>query len=240
MLIPELTMTGFRAGLQRTRSVIIPFGSIEEHGPHLPLDTDTMQAWSVASLAAQQRPVFVAAPIHYGVCRSTRQHPGTISISTATLRALTIDICSALYRQGLRNFVLLTGHAGGTHTSTLIDAGETLLETFADLRIAVVTEYMLASRAGQGIIETAGDAHAGEIETSRILHSHPHLVQGSAPREFPNFPVGILTRNKQKYWPGGVWGDPGKATAAKGEQIEALVVAALCQLLDQLEGPEGE
>lgn len=239
MLIPEMTMTDFSAGLQRTRSVIIPFGSIEEHGSHLPLDTDTMQAWQVCLLAAQQRPVFVAAPIHYGVCRSTRQHPGTISISTSTLRALTIDICSSLYQQGLRNFVLLTGHAGGTHTSTLIDAGETLLETFADLRIAVVTEYMLASRAGRGIIETEGDAHAGEIETSRILHSHPHLVQGSAPREFPTFPVGILTRDKMKYWPGGVWGDPGKATAEKGRKIEALVVAALCGLLDQLEGPEG-
>lgn len=240
MLIPELSMTGFLAGLQRTRSVIIPFGSIEEHGPHLPLDTDTMQAWSVASLAARQRPVFVAAPLHYGVCRSTSQHPGTISISTATLRALTIDICSAMYRQGLRNFVLLTGHAGGTHTAILTDAGEELLQTFPELRMAVVTEYMLASRAGQGIIETEGDAHAGEIETSRILHSHPHLVQGSAPREFPNFPVGILTRNKLKYWPGGVWGDPGKATAVKGEKIEALVVTALCQLLDRLEGPDGE
>lgn len=240
MLIPEITMNDFRAGLEKTQSVIIPFGSIEEHGPHLPLDTDTMQAWSVASLASQQRPVFVAAPIHYGVCRSTRNHPGTLSISTVTLRALTIDLCTSLYHQGLRFFVLLTGHAGGTHTSTLIDAGEVLLETFPDLRIAVVTEYMLASRAGKGIVETVGDAHAGEIETSRILHSHPHLVQGSAPAEFPRFPVGILTRKKQKYWPGGVWGDPAKATAAKGQEIESLVVSALLQLLEQLEGPEGE
>ncbi|PKN13165.1 MAG: creatininase [Deltaproteobacteria bacterium HGW-Deltaproteobacteria-4] len=238
MLIPEMTMTDFSAGLLRSRSVIVPFGSIEEHGSHLPLDTDTMQAWQVSLLAAQQRPVFVAAPIHYGVCRSTRQHPGTISISTTTLRALTIDICSSLYQHGLRNFILLTGHAGGTHTSTLIDAGEILLDTFPDLHIAVVTEYMLASRAGQGIIETEGDAHAGEIETSRILHSHPHLVQGRAPREFPAFPVGILTRDKQKYWPGGVIGDPGKATAAKGEKIEALVVAELCRLLDQLENSQ--
>lgn len=239
MLIPELTMPAFSAGLQKTRSVIIPFGSIEEHGPHLPLDTDTMQAWRVAALAARERPVFVAAPVHYGVCRSTARHPGTISISTATLRCLCLDICRSLYRQGLRNFVLLTGHAGGTHTSTLIDAGEELLETFADCRVAVVTEYMLASREGRGIIETPGDAHAGEIETSRILHSHPQLVQGSAEREFPVFPVGILARDKRKYWPGGVWGDPGKASAEKGEKIEALVVAALCRLLDQLEGPEG-
>src|SRR5512133_1564804 len=144
MLIPELTMPEFVASLARTRSVILPFGSTEQHGPHLPLDTDTLQAWDVARLVAQRRPVFVAPPLHYGVCRSTGQHPGTISIRTATLRALTLDICGALYRQGLRRFVLLTGHAGGTHTSTLIDAGEELLNSFADVRVAVLTEYMLA------------------------------------------------------------------------------------------------
>lgn len=240
MLIPELTMPAFSAGLIKTRSVIIPFGSTEEHGAHLPLDTDTMQAYRVASLAAQKRPVFVAAPVHYGVCRSTRRHPGTITISTTTLRALCIDLCRSMYEQGLRNFLLLTGHAGGTHTSTLIDAGEELLEIFADVRVAVVTEFMLASQEGAKIIETPGDAHAGEIETSRILHSHPHLVQGSAEREFPTFPLGILVRDKQKYWPGGVWGDPTKATAAKGEMIELLVVEALCRLLDQLERPEDD
>lgn len=238
MLIPELTMPEFVAGLARTRSVILPFGSTEQHGPHLPLDTDTLQAWDVARLVAQRRPVFVAPPIHYGVCRSTGQHPGTISISTSTLRALTLDICSALYRQGLRRFVLLTGHAGGTHTSTLIDAGEALLDTFADVRVAVLTEYMLASREGRGIVETQGDAHAGEIETSRMLHRYPHLVKGTATAEFPTFPVGILARDKRRFWPGGVWGDPGKATAEKGTRIEELVVSALYRLLEELEQDE--
>ena len=89
------------------------------------------------------------------------------------------------YGQGLRNFVLITGHAGGTHTSALIDAGEELLDRLSDSRIAVLTEYMLASSEGREIIETAGDSHAGEIETSRMLHSHPHLVKGEGKREFP-------------------------------------------------------
>lgn len=241
MLVAEMTMDEFAAGLQRTRTVLLPFGSTEEHGSHLPLDTDTLHALEVGRRLAELRPLFVAPPIHYGVCRSTADHPGTISISTATLRALTLDLVEAFYRQGLRNFVLLSGHAGGTHTATLIDAGEELLQRHADLKIAVLTEFMLASSQAAGIIETAGDAHAGEIETSRLLHSHPQLVKGAGQAEFPRFPKGILVRDKRRYWPGGVWGDPTKASAEKGARLEALVVQALAQLIADLEaGDAGE
>ena len=238
MIIEELTMPEFVAGLEKTRTVLIPFGATEEHGPHLPLATDTLHAIEVGRKLAARRPIFIAPPIPYGVCRSTSRHPGTISIRTETLKALAFDIVSSLYGQGLRHFVLLTGHAGGTHLSALIDVGEELLVRFADCRIAVLTEYMLASKEGRGLIETEGDAHAGEIETSRILHSHPPLVKGTAAREFPDFPAGILVRDKRRCWPGGVWGDPGKASAEKGAQLEELVVAALERLVDQLETME--
>lgn len=235
MLIAEMTMNEFSAGLNKTQSVLIPFGATEEHGSHLPLATDTLHAIEVGKRLAEVRDIFIAPPIHYGVCRSTSQHPGTLSISTETLKALTIDIVSVLYRQGLRNVVLLSGHAGGTHMGALTDAGEKLLQLFDDLKIAVLTEYMLVSETGRHLIETEGDSHAGEIETSRILYSHPTLVKGIAAREFPAFPSGILVRNKQKYWPGGVWGDPGKASAEKGAELEKLVVTALSELIDQLE-----
>lgn len=235
LYLPEITMDEFSAGLERTRTVLIPFGSTEEHGSHLPLDTDTLHAIEVAKKLALMRPLFVAPPVHYGVCRSSSDHPGTISLRTETLKALVLDLVTSLYEKGLRNFVLLSGHAGGTHMATLTDAGEKLLRRFPDLKIAVLTEYMLAAREGRHLIETEGDSHAGEIETSRILHSHPHLVKGRAPREFPDFPCGILVRNKQKYWPGGVWGDPGKASAEKGKELERLVVAALEKQIEQLE-----
>ncbi|TRO83913.1 creatininase family protein [Desulfuromonas acetexigens] len=238
MIIEELTMPEFVAGLEKTRTVLIPFGATEEHGPHLPLSTDTLHATEVGRKLAARRPIFIAPPIPYGVCRSTSCHPGTISIRTETLKALAFDIVSSLYGQGLRTFVLLTGHAGGTHLSALIDVGEELLVRFADCRIAVLTEYMLAAKEGRGLIETEGDSHAGEIETSRILHSHPQLVKGTAAREFPDFPAGILVRNKRRCWPGGVWGDPGKASAEKGARLEGLVVAALERLVDQLETME--
>lgn len=236
MIIADMTMAEFAAGLEQTRTVLIPFGSTEEHGTHLPLDTDTLHAMEVGQRLSQQRSIFIAPPIHYGVCRSSSQHPGTVTITTDTLKRLTIDIVKSLHQQGLTNFVLLSGHAGGTHMAALTDAGERLLEMLPGIRIAVLTEYMLASREGAHLIETAGDSHAGEIETSRMLHSHPHLVKGTAPREFPSFPAGILVRNKRKFWPGGVWGDPGKASAEKGAQLEAVVLRALDRLVEQLEG----
>ncbi|HEY3423756.1 MAG TPA: creatininase family protein [Negativicutes bacterium] len=235
MLIEEMTMTGFEEGLGSSRTVLIPFGSVEEHGPHLPLSTDTLQAYEVGKKAALRIPLFVAPPVPYGNCRSTVCHPGTISISTATLRSLFKDIVYSFRKQGFINFIALSGHAGGAHCMALQDAGEELISEFDDIAVAVVTEFDLARNEGAGLIETQGDSHAGEIETSRILHSHPHLVQGTAKREFPAFPTGILVRDKRRYWPGGVWGDPGKATADKGARIEELVVQKLIQLVQQLE-----
>jgi creatinine amidohydrolase len=235
MLMTDITMPDFETGLEKTQTVLIPFGATEEHGQHLPLGTDTFQAVDVCHALARQRELFVAPPIYYGVCRSTADHPGTVSITTETLKALCVDIVSALYRQGLRCFVLLSGHAGGTHNAALLDAGESLLKRLPELKIAVVTEYDLAAETGASLIETRGDSHAGEIETSRMLATRPQLVKGTAGEEYPHFPKHILVRDKRRYWPGGVWGDPGKATARKGLELEDLIVSALDELVTRLE-----
>jgi len=229
-------MPEFEAGLTRTRIVLIPFGSVEEHGPHLPLSTDTFEAYQVCIKAAERRPLFVAPPIHYGNCRSSACHPGTISISTATLKSLFIDIVKSLRGHGLDTFIALSGHAGGAHGMALQDAGEELIACYDDISVAVVTEFLLARDRGRDLIETPGDCHAGEIETSRIMHSHPELVKGTAPAEYPSFPPGILVRDKRRYWPGGVWGDPGKASAEKGARIEEAVVEGLLDLIRKIEG----
>jgi creatinine amidohydrolase len=238
MLLEELTMPAFEAGLHKSRTVLIPFGSVEEHGQHLPLGTDTFQADDVCRKLAERRPVFVAPAIFYGVCRSTGDHPGTISIRVETLKALTLDIVRSLYRQGLRNVVLLSGHAGGTHNAALLDAGECLLAELPELRIAVASEYALAYEAGKGLIETTGDSHAGEIETSRMLATRPQLVHGSSTAETSNFPRFILVRDKRRYWPGGVGGDPAKASAEKGRRLEELVVTELEKLVVALEAAD--
>ena len=235
MIIENLTMEEFAHGVTLCKTVYIPFGSVEEHGSHLPLSTDTIEAYEVGKRAAERIPLFVAPPVHYGSCRSTSRHPGTVSISTGTLKALLKDIVRSLHAQGLMNFVVLTGHAGGSHKMALQDAGEELILELPEINMAVVTEYDLAKEAGAQLIETRGDAHAGEIETSRIMHSHPHLVKGMGKPEYPSFPTGILVRDKRSFWPGGVWGDPTKASAEKGRLIESLVADKVVELVKALE-----
>lgn len=235
MIMEYLTMEEFAQGLTLCKTVYVPFGSVEEHGSHLPLSTDTIEAYEVGKRAAERIPLFVAPPVHYGSCRSTSRHPGTVSISTGTLKALLKDIVRSLHAQGLVNFVILTGHAGGSHKMALQDAGEELILELPEINMAVVTEYDLAKEAGAQLIETRGDAHAGEIETSRIMHSHPHLVKGTGTAEYPSFPTGILVRDKRSFWPGGVWGDPTKASAEKGRLIESLVADKVVELVKALE-----
>lgn len=241
MLLADLTMPEFEAALAKTRTVIVPCGSVEEHGPHLPLSTDTRHAEEVARRAAALYPVLVAPALPYGLCRSTSEHPGTLSISGATVKALALDVGAALYRQGCRHLILLTGHAGGTHVAALIDAGEQLLRELPEINIAVVNILELLRevlKQTPDLVATPGDGHAGEVETSIMLAAHPTLVAGSAPAEWPQFPKFILSRRKRKFWPGGVWGDPQAATGAKGEKILHREAKILVEVIKALEKHE--
>jgi len=233
----DLTMPEFEAARDQLQTVILPVGSVEEHGPHLPLGTDTFHAMEVARRVAELRPVIVAPPVFYGICRSTREHPGTVSLSGDTLRALLKDLGREFYRQGLRRLIFISGHAGGTHMCALLEAGEALLEEFADVRLAVVNVLDLLREvltARPDLIKTKGDSHAGEVETAIMLAAHPHLVKGRAPAEWPSFPNYELVRDKRRYWPGGVWGDPGPAAAAQGEEILDAETLRLVLLIDAL------
>ena len=235
MIIEELTTKEFEEGLKQTKSVIIPIGSVEEHGNHLPLGTDTIQAYEIAKLVAEKIKVFVSPPIYYGLCKSTSKHPGTITISGNTLRCLIYDVVKSLYSHGLKNFIIFSGHAGRTHISALQEIGEILLEEIKDINLAIVSDYELTLERSREIIETPGDSHAGEIETSRILFLKPLLVKGRGEKGAPNFPNPILVRNKRKYWENGIWGDPTKATKEKGEKLTEIAVNGLIELIKRLE-----
>ena len=235
MLLEDITMTNFADGLEKTKTLILPLGTVEEHGEHLPLSTDTIVVYEVAKMAAKEIPLFVAPPLHYGVCTSTSQHAGTIGISFDTLRSSVEDIVKSAYEKGLRNFVVISGHAGGSHATAMKEAGEELIHWLPESKIAVLTVYDLILKEALEIAETENDSHAGEIETSLILAMTPELVKGSSPEEYPTFPKPFIVRNKLKYWPGGVWGNPEKATKEKGEQVFNLAVEKLVKLVRDLE-----
>ncbi len=234
-LLEKLTMSDFKRYLKKTNTIVFPFGTIEEHGSHLPLNTDSMIIQESLYRAAEKRKFFLAPIIHYGVCTSTKDHPGTISITPETLRRLSSDLVLESYKKGLRNFLLISGHGGSLHMSALKEASEALVEQLNDIKIAVFSPYDLLYRELMTIAETPNDAHAGELETSMVLYLHPELVKGKAKGEYPNIPKPFIIRDKVKYWPGGIWGDPEKATSEKGEIAIRLIVDRIVLVIDQIE-----
>ncbi|RUM88670.1 MAG: creatininase family protein [Thermodesulfatator sp.] len=234
MRMEEMTSPEVEALAREGVPVILPLGSVEEHGPHLPLATDLYTAYGVAELAAQRGRALVAPPVYYGLCRSTSEHPGTVSLRGETLRALVLDLLKGFFKQGFRAFLLLSGHAGGTHLAFILDAAEEFLAHHPEAALAVVSLLdLLRERAGD-LIETPGDSHAGEWETSLIQHFHPHLVRSLPPEEYPRFPRYRLVFAKRDFWPGGIWGDPTKASPDKGRLLAERLAEGLEFLLKEL------
>jgi creatinine amidohydrolase len=237
MILEEMTTDEVEIALATCRSVIIPFGVMEAHGPHLPLSTDTIQAYDAAKRAAELTRVFVAPPVPYGYCRSLAGHPGTISVSAETMRRLTADILRSMYAQGFRNFILYSGHASSLQMAALEEGADGILTECAEANVAIVLEYdVLLKRAGK-LIETPGDMHAGEIETSRIMAARPELVRSETLPEASGRESArpVLVRDVRRYWPSSVLGTPRKASAEKGEQLAQIAAEYLADLVKQLE-----
>ena len=235
IILENITMKEFKKYLKQTRTIVFPFGTIEEHGSHLPLNTDSLIIQEALKLVAKKKKFFLAPIVHYGVCTTTRGHPGTISISSETLRRLSTDLVIEAYKKGMRNFLLISGHGGSLHMSALKESAEKLVEKLKDIRIAVFSPYDVLWKELSEIAETPNDSHAGELETSMVLYLAPELVKGRAPEEYPKIPKPFIVRDKMKYWRGGVWGDPQKATAEKGKKAIELMVNKITEIIGKIE-----
>ncbi|UCF31993.1 MAG: creatininase family protein [bacterium] len=230
-----MTMPEVREEIEAGTPVIIPFGSTEQHGSHLPLATDTLQAYGVAVRAARKVRVVVAPPVHYGQCSSTRNHPGTVTISADTLRALAKDILRSLLGHGFTRFVLFSGHAGRIHMASLRESAEAVIRDNPAIRIALVSDLDLVRETSEDLVATPGDGHAGEVETSRMLHLHPDSVREARPaEEYPSLPRHRIVPDPERYWPGGVWGDPSRADEAKGRELIERSAEALAEIVRKM------
>jgi creatinine amidohydrolase len=235
MILEYITMAEFKKHLKETKTIIFPFGTVEEHGDHLPLNTDTLIIYEILKRVIKKKNVFLAPPVYYGVCTSTSQHPGTIGLTPGTLRRITYDIVRDAYNKGLRNIFLVTGHGGGLHSSALKEVSEELIEKLDGLNIAVLCPYDMLHKELSEIAETTNDSHAGEIETSLVISLAPGLVQGRSDEEYPQFPKPFIVKDKMKYWKGGVWGNPHKADKEKGDKAIDLIVDKLVEIIDVVE-----
>jgi creatinine amidohydrolase len=233
MRFDELTMKDFKARVSKKPAVIWPVGATEEHGDHLPLCTDSIQPEHIADEVAKLTGALVAPPLRYGNCGSTANFPGTISLSFDTLRAVARDVISELARQGFSRIVVISGHAGRLHMAALRLAAEDVLDERPDLRIVVMSDYDIA----YGIKDDAipeDDGHAGMMETSRVMAITPYLVKGRGKKFKPDFPKYRILRDAERYFPGGVMGDPTKAIAEKGREWNRYIVKEIAKLVEEL------
>lgn len=235
MQLKDITMAEFKRRLKKTKTLIVPYGTIEAHGEHLPLNTDTLIIEEVLKMAGGRLNAFIAPAISYGVCTSTGLHPGTIGITAETLRRLTLDIVRDAYKKGLRNFMLVSGHGGGIHVSAMKEAAEGLIDELKGARIAAFSIYDVMGAQLRELAETLNDSHAGEMETSAVMYLAPELVKGRSKEEYPIPLKPFIVRDKKKQWPGAVWGNPQKAAPEKGRRLVSLMSDKIVMLAEQFE-----
>lgn len=234
----ELSMPEAEKAAKDGKVVIIPCGSIEEHGDHLPLCTDSLQAEYVALGIARKTGCLVAPPLRYGLCNSTRNFPGTITITFDSLRSIMTDILDDFIRNGFKRLLVITGHAGGSHmTAIRLAAKKVIIKHMNEEkhpRIMVCSDYDFAFDL-RGIEFDDRDSHAGTIETSRVMAIRSDLIKAKGACNYPNLPRFEVVPDPERYFPSGVMGDPTIAAAEKGQKINEYVIEQLVKLVKELE-----
>jgi creatinine amidohydrolase len=242
ILATELTKDEY-ARLAAESTFVLPVGILEEHGPHLPLGTDTFQVEAVVNEAAEATDAVVLPTMNYGNCHSTQPFPGSISLPFDTVRTLAEEILRELARHDVASVAIVSGHAGGGHMRALKQAGRDVLADHPQMRIALLSEwdvlFPLGGETLNGETVPEADGHAGTMETARIRHLRPELVDDSPPGEhFPQEEGFELASEPDEGMPEGYMGDPSRATPELGEGLHDAAVEALEELFDDL-APEG-
>jgi creatinine amidohydrolase len=201
-------------------TVLVPVGSLEQHGPHLPLDTDARIAAAVARRAADPA-MLVAPPLAYGASGEHEGFAGTLSIGHDALRAVLVELGRSA--GWASRMVFVNGHGGN-------------LPTVPEAVVQLRQEGREVAWSGCAV--PGGDAHAGRTETSIVLALDPSVVRleaaevGNTAELLALLPV-LTKGGVRAASPNGVLGDPRGATAAEGEVLLATLVENLRDRLDR-------
>ncbi len=212
---------------------LLPVGSTEAHGPHLPLSTDVIIARGMAFRAAEllaERGVRTVRlpPLAYGVTDCAAEFPGTITISASVLETLIVDIARSLECQGARGLVLCNAHLEPAHREALQRTVETARG--AGLRVVFPDCVRKPHALALGEEFRSGACHAGDYETSLVLALAPALVRTEVQKSLPDHPVSIgkaLAEGKKTFKEAGgeraYFGFPARASIENGRRwLEAL------------------
>jgi len=230
----------------RNGLAIVPIGSTEQHGLHLPLGTDMYLAAEVARRVGEKCKVAVLPVIPIGVSHHHMAFPGTVSLRSSTLFQVLQDIVDSLYRHGVRVIVFINGHGGNTPVvRTLLQE----LSARKDLCACLIDWFQLAGHL------FGYDGHAGNLETSPMLAVKGQLVDMSfarptelgrgkfagrlAPKRFGVIALDggwefSATMAFEECTSTGSYGDPSVATAEMGERMLRAVVEYVAQVVEEL------
>lgn len=224
MLLAEMSWEQVKEYLARDDRIIIPLGSTEEHGRHLGLGTDSLEAEAIARGAGEATGVLVAPTLNYGMALAQMGFPGTISLRPTTLIAVLEDILRSLYRHGFRRVLVVNGHGG--NAASLASAVQVVTQDESGLRVKVF-EWWTDAEAYRVVIERLGEqvgSHASPGETAFMLAICPRAADLNrlTGRDAPVKPSREMTtiQNFAQKYPDGIMGlDPRAATREVGEAL---------------------
>ncbi|MFJ7078561.1 creatininase family protein [Streptomyces sp. NPDC098781] len=222
--------------------VLLPIGSIEQHGPHLPTGVDAFLAGEVSLRAARlthdTRPVVVAPTIWSGLAEHHMAFGGTFTLSLSTLQALLHDLCRSVIRAGFSKILIVNGHGGNI---TALDALVNDLTATLSAQIAVTSYFTVGRESIKRTLDTQDWLmHACEGETSMIMELSPELVREEELKTAVGPEIRLqseetnpvhVSRSFKVICPTGVAGDARGASPAKGKSILDACARELSVLL---------
>ncbi len=233
--IGKMTRLEFAKEVSQAKGVILVIGSCEQHGYHLPLDTDSIIGLEMAKAIAAKTNCLVMPPVNYGQVFSAQNFPRTFGISKELLAQILKEIILNLKKNGAKNILLYTSHGG--NKSAMTSVARTLLQEegmenvwyFGPIFTPEIREIVGGKNDGRN--------HAGALETSLILYLKEHLVDmEKATAEYP------VSKEDEKYRPilweeiieSGAFGDATVATKEKGKMIFDDVVEKVSQKINDV------
>ena len=241
----KMTWPEVNEAVQQKKVVLIPAGAMEQHGPHLPIDTDILLPVSLCDLAAEKAPdLFVTTfCIPYGFNEHNMEFPGTIHIEWDHFVNYCTDVASSFARMGFRNILFVNGHGSN---AILLETASRLVTMRTKAQCAMVSWFSLGTETIKEVRQSqmpGGMSHGCELETSVYMHFAPDDVRTSEIRKeiwnskskyfawdlMAPAPV-RLVNERSRTSHSGVRGDPTLARAEKGSRIAAAVVDALIQV----------
>ena len=217
-LIPNTTSADVRRDSPQV--AVLPVGSFEQHGDHMPLATDTIVASAIAAAIAARYNVLLLPPLPLSCSHEHAGWPGTVSISHHTLAYIVTDVAASLEKQGIDHLVVVNGHGGNYVLNNVVQSSNA--EKQASMTLFPTRDDWNSARRLAGLESNAHeDMHAGELEVSILLSCRPDAVRDGAlqaDHRADERPF-LLIHGMGAYTESGVIGRPSLASAAKGKAV---------------------